>query len=182
MSESVEHYEIRVFLYKIEPVIWREISVPATATFWQLHELIQSAMGWKMRQLHEFRHGKGRYLKSVIATPDEEIVKGDDFRDESFTTLKEVVGRKQWPFRMLYLYDFGDEWLHEVVFQKKSEGPAGKAELLGGERNGPPEDCGGAFTYMSCLHGDLEWMDDTYQPDKFDKAAAKKRMARVKIK
>lgn len=181
MSKNVEHFEVKVFLYQIEPVIWRELTIPVTATFRQLHEVIQAAMGWKMRHLHEFRHGKGRNLKSVIATPDEEIVQGDDFRDENTTSLREVIGRKAFPFRMLYRYDFGDEWIHEVAFQGKTEGPVGKAVLLDGERNGPPEDCGGAFTYLSCLKGDLDWMDDDYQPEVFDKVAAKKRMTKLKI-
>lgn len=178
MSES---YEVKVFLYGIEPEIWREFTIPSSATFEKLHEVIQAAMGWERRHLHEFRHGKGRNLTSVVATPDEEIVKGDDFRDERETTLKELLGRKRFPFRMLYRYDFTDEWVHEVKFAGKVEGSSGKAEFKAGERNCPPEDCGGAHGYRAAVDGDLDWMDDEYDPEAFDAEAAAERVSAVRV-
>lgn len=176
-----EHYQIKVLLYHIEPTIWREFSVPSTATFEQLHQVIQAAMGWEDRHLHEFRHGKGRNLTSVIACDDEDIVKGDDFRDESETTLKELLGRKRFPFRMLYRYDFREDWIHEVAFLKKIECDEKEANLLGGERNCPPEDAGGAQGYRACIEGDLDWMDDAYDPEAFDVKAAEKRVLSVRV-
>lgn len=176
-----EHYEVRVLLYGIEPEIWREFSVPSSATFEKFHEVIQAAMGWERRHLHEFRHGKGKRLTSVVATPDEEIVQGDDFRDERETTLRELLGRKRFPFRMLYRYDFSDEWIHEVKFTAKIEDGGAKAKFIGGERNCPPEDCGGADGYRAAVDGDLDWMQDGYDPVKFDVKAAGKRVGGVKF-
>lgn len=176
-----EHYELKILLYQIEPAIWREVSVPASATFRQLHEVLQAAMGWEMKHMHEFRHGKGRNLTSVVATPDEEIVEGDDFRDENTTTLKELLGRKRFPTRMLYRYDFREDWIHEVTFKKKVECDEPKAKLLSGERNCPPEDAGGAHGYQACVDGDLDWMDDSYDPNKFDEKAAAKRVKAIKL-
>jgi len=176
-----EHYEVKVLLYGIEPAIWREFSVPSAVTFEKFHELIQAAMGWEKRHLHEFRHGKGRNLTSVVATPDEEIVEGDDFRDERETTLKVLLGRKRFPFRMLYRYDFTDEWIHEVKFTKKVEDGGEKVKYIDGERNCPPEDCGGAHGYQAAVDGDLDWMNDEYDPNKFDDKGAKKRLVSVKL-
>lgn len=176
-----EHYELKVLLYQIEPLIWREFSVPSTATFRQLHEVIQAAMGWELKHLHEFRHGKGKRLTSVIATPDEEVVQGDDFRDENTTTLKELMGRKRFPSRMLYRYDFQEDWIHEVTFKRKVECDEKKAKLIAGERNCPPEDCGGAHGYNSCVERVIDWMDDDYDPAKFDQKAAAKRVKAVKL-
>lgn len=176
-----EHYEFKIMLYQIEPLIWREVSIPSTATFRQLHEVIQAAMGWEKKHLHEFRHGKGKRLTSVIATPDEEVVQGDDFRDENNTTLKELLGRKRFPARMLYRYDFREDWIHEVAFLRKVECDEKKAKLLEGERNCPPEDCGGAHGYNSCVESVIDWMDDDYDPDKFDSKAAAKRVKAVKL-
>lgn len=176
-----EHYEFKVLLYQIEPQIWREVSIPSTATFRQLHEVIQAAMGWEKRHLHEFRHGKGKRLTSVIATPDEEIVQGDDFRHEDEVTLKVLMGRKRFPFRMLYRYDFREDWIHEIAFLRKTECDEKKAKLLAGERNGPPEDCGGAHGFNACLDGDLDWMNDEYDPILFDEKAINKRIKAVKL-
>lgn len=179
-QKPTENYQIKVLLYQIEPLIWRELSVPSSCTFAEFHQILQAAMGWERKHLHEFRHGKGRNLTSVIATADEEIVQGDDFRDESETTLREIVGRKHFPFRMLYRYDFTDEWIHEITFMQKLEA-TGKVELLDGDRNCPPEDCGGAFGYQSCVDGELDWMDDSYNPRRFDKTAAVERIKTIKL-
>ncbi|MGJ8671924.1 plasmid pRiA4b ORF-3 family protein [Rubritalea sp.] len=176
-----EHYVFKVMLYQIEPTIWREVSIPSTATFFELHKVIQAAMGWKDKHLHEFRHGKGKRLTSVIASIDEDIVQGDDFRDESLTTLKEVFARKRFPSRMLYRYDFREDWIHEVAFTDKVESDETVAKLLGGERNCPPEDAGGAHGYQACMDGDLDWLDDTYDPGEFDRKATTTRLKKVKI-
>ena len=69
--------------------------IPSSATFLGLHQTIQAAMGWQDKHLHEFRHGKGKRLTSVIASVDEDIVQGDDFRDENELTLREFFGRKR---------------------------------------------------------------------------------------
>ncbi|GAA5494654.1 hypothetical protein Rhal01_00817 [Rubritalea halochordaticola] len=175
-----EHYELKVILYGIEPLIWREISVPAETTFGKLHKLLQAAMGWEDKHSHEFRHGKGRNLTSVVADgSDVAVIKGEDFKDENELTLKQLIGRKHFPFRMLYRYDFSDDWIHELNFQRKSEG-SGKCALIDGERNCPPEDCGGSHGYQNCADGVLEWMDDDYDPSSFDKKAAEKRISKLK--
>ncbi|MFD2160019.1 plasmid pRiA4b ORF-3 family protein [Rubritalea tangerina] len=176
-----EHYTFKVMLYQIEPTIWREVSIPSTATFFQLHEVIQAAMGWEDKHLHEFRHGKGKRLTSVIASVDEDIVQGDDFRDENVTTLRELFGRRRFPIRMLYRYDFREDWIHEIAFAKKVENDSLCPELIGGERNCPPEDAGGAHGYQACVDGDLDWMDDSYDPEHFDAQSAQKRLNKLKI-
>ncbi len=51
---------------------------------------------------------------------------------------------------------------------------------VGASRNCPPEDAGGAHGYQACIEGDLDWMDDNYDPAKFDTKLAQKRVAKVK--
>ena len=84
-------------------------------------------------------------------------------------SLKDFVGRRRLPLRLLYRYDFNEDWVHEVVFEDRTEEGSGKLPvLLEGERAGPPEDCGGPEGYMAALRGDLEWLDDEYDPAKFN--------------
>ena len=158
---------VKVFLYQIEPEIWRRFSIPATATFKQLHDAVQHSMGWEDRHWHEFRHGKGKRLLDVIGPDHEEVEKGDNFQEESTVTLKDFVGRRHFPIRLLYRYDFKDEWIHEIAIE--GDLPI----LLEGERACPPEDCGGAFGYMAALNGDLMWLDDGYDPARFDPGKVK---------
>jgi hypothetical protein len=72
--------------------------------------------------------------------------------------------------RMLYRYDFADEWIHEVVFDKREEGEGGP-QMIDGERACPPEDFGGAFQFMQALAGEIEWDNPGYDPAVFDIAS-----------
>ena len=154
---------IKVFLYDIEPEIWRRFTIPAEATFAEFHQVIQKAMGWNDEQAHQFRYGKGRSLTNVISDTKEQVAPNDAFEDESDVTLASFVGRKKVPIRLLYRYDFFDDWTHELVIEKKLD--TGELKLLEGERACPPEDCGGSFNYRECLGGFAEWMDDDYDPE-----------------
>ncbi len=174
MSKCTTKYTLKIFLYEISPQIWRRLTVPGSATFAELHELLQLSMGWEDKQPHEFRYGKGKNLTDVIATAGEDVVVQGKFDDENELTIDQFFNRRRLPLRMLYRYDFLEDWVHELVFEKKQEldeGEVTAAELLEGERACPPEDCGGTWGYMSALEGDVEWMDDEYDPELFDPTA-----------
>jgi hypothetical protein len=96
--------------------------------------------------------------------------------------------------RLIYEYDFGDSWEHEVVLLKigppKVKGlyPA----VIDGARNCPPEDCGGPMGYeelMGIAHRKrqgialdddeqhrIEWLGE-YDPEAFDLDKSNGRMA-----
>lgn len=174
MSKCPTKYTIKVFLYEISPQIWRRFTISGSAKFAELHEIIQRAMGWEDKQPHEFRYGKGKNLTNVIASKDEDIEVEGNFDDEDKITIDQFINRKKLPYRMLYRYDFLEDWVHELVFEKKdelSEGERVVPKLIEGERACPPEDCGGTWGYMSALEGDVEWMDDEFDPELFDPTA-----------
>ena len=171
MINSKVKFRVKVFLYEISPQIWRRFSLSGNATFEDLHVVIQQAVGWENKQQHEFRYGKGKKLTDVIGPKDEDIVIEGAFHEESQITLGEFLNRKKLPFRMLYRYDFLEDWVHEVVIEKKEEIDEVddiQAEFLEGERACPLEDCGGPWGYMSALEGEVAWMDDEYDPEVFN--------------
>lgn len=160
---------VKVFLYGIQPPIWRRFSLDAAATFLELNDAIQAAMGWDNKHPHEFRHGKGKRLVDVIGPVGLEDQTPGAFQDESKLAIADFLGRRQLPIRILYRYDFADEWVHEVVFEKREAGEAGEGpRMIEGERNCPEEDSGGTFQYMQALHGDTEWLRPGYDPEAFD--------------
>jgi hypothetical protein len=87
--------------------------------------------------------------------------------------------------RCLYVYDFGDNWEHELTLievASRSKHDPFVRRLTGGERAFPPEDCGGISGYEECLairNGQTaglaprqlqekkEWLGD-WQPESFD--------------
>ena len=107
--------------------------------------------------------------------------KGDNFQEEGSVSIRQFVGRRHFPIRLLYRYDFNDEWIHEICIEEKTDqGEGGLPILIEGARACPPEDSGGAFGYLAALNGDLMWLDDGYDPEAFDPQAVKfgKRRAR----
>lgn len=169
-SSDPERVVVKMFLYGIQPQIWRRFSVPLDVTFARFNQVIQSAMGWDGKHPHEFRHGKGKRLVDVIGPVGLEDQVLGEFQDEAKLTLAAFIGRRRLPVRILYRYDFADEWIHEIVFEKREPGGEGGPEMLEGERACPPEDFGGTFQYMQALHGEIEWMHPGYDPDAFDVA------------
>jgi hypothetical protein len=161
---------VKVFLYGIQPQIWRKFSISKDVTFLALSDAIQSAMGWANKHPHEFRHGKGKRLVDVIGPIGLQDQVLGDFQDELQLTVAEYLGKRRLPLRMLYRYDFADEWIHEVVFEKRATGDGGP-EIIDGARACPPEDFGGTFQYMQALHGEIEWMNPSYDPEAFDPKA-----------
>ena len=171
MAKAKVEFTVKVFLYEISPQIWRRFTLSENSTFEDFHLFIQQAMGWENKQQHEFRFGKGKKLTDVIGPKDDDIVVEGTFQEESKLTLGEFFNRKKLPFRMLYRYDFLEDWVHEVVIEKKEdidELDDVVAELLEGERACPLEDCGGPWGYMSALEGEVAWMDDEYDPNAFN--------------
>lgn len=166
-KSAADRVVVKVIMYGIQPKITRTFSISGSVNFLELHDAVQAAMGWDNKHPHEFRHGKGKRLVDVIGPVGLEDQTLGDFQDETQLTIAEYIGRKRLPLRMLYRYDFADEWIHEIVFDKRAEGEGGP-EMIDGARACPPEDFGGAFQYMQALAGEIEWAHPGYEPEFFD--------------
>jgi hypothetical protein len=181
LRKSANHFvfRFRVELRDIAPPIWREIEVPGSYSFWDLHVAIQDAMGWQDYHLHAF---------SPIESSNWEI--GIPF-DDDFKGERETMAGWQVPVakhfqragdRMVYHYDFGDDWTHDVVLEDITACDSKKpVACTAGERACPPEDCGGPWGYQTLLealadpthdqHEELKgWIGDTFDAEGFDSA------------
>lgn len=125
--------------------MWRRIQIPAAATTADLHEVLQEALGWTNSHLHEFGVGAERF-----GVPDLEWGDEDDVRDEAGVSVGEVaaVGAK-----LSYVYDFGDNWRHDLTVEQIVVAEAGVRypRCLDGARACPPEDVGGPGGYETFL-------------------------------
>jgi hypothetical protein len=132
-------YEVKITLAEVaDPPVWRRLLVPAAIRLDRLHNVIQAAMGWQSSHLHVFSDGQTEYGR-----PDPEL----PFRDERTATLGDLLPREgSWA---RYTYDFGDDWKHEIVVEKRLAAEPGMAYpvCVAGEGACPPEDCGGAWGY-----------------------------------
>lgn len=137
-------YLLKIQLLDIEPAIWRRFVVPANITLDRLHDVIQIVMGWTDSHLHEFTIGKKRYTERPQS-------KEEGAQEEKFRLL-DLIKKDGRTFT--YLYDFGDDWRHELVLEDSHF--AGQEldfpiTCLEGARACPPEDVGGAMGYQVFL-------------------------------
>ena len=110
--------------------------------------------------------------------PDQEF--GLDRENEDKIRIDQVLRKTK--DKLLYEYDFGDGWEHDVVVEKVLPIVSGNKRypmVTGGRHACPPEDCGGIPGFYRLLeilgkpdhpeHEELlEWLGDEYNPEHFD--------------
>lgn len=177
---GVSTFVLSVQLDDCEPTIWRRLAVASDVCLDQLHEVLQSAMGWTGSHLHQFTIGPAArdpwVLPFLSAYAERE---GEDGVPERDVRLDQVLARPG--DRLYYDYDFGDGWEHTVTLLEvhPPDARAPRARCLSGARSCPPEDCGGVDGYGDILTALAapELADDeirrrlAWLPEDFDPAA-----------
>lgn len=138
-------YQMRVYLRKISPVIWRRLLVRSDSSVADLHYLLQIVMNWSDYYLHQFRIRGKRYGVARL--------EGPWFQDRA-----EEVLLHHFQFRprerFLYEYNFFDQWEHEIrveqilPFDSQKQYPI----CIGGANAAPPEQCGGPARFLALKH------------------------------
>lgn len=178
-------YQVKITLLDIEnPPVWRRVLVPAAIRLDRLHETVQVAMGWQNAHLHAFVDGQ-----TYNGVPDPEL----GHRDEHETRLNDLV---QPGGRLMYVYDFGDYWEHEIAVEEATVAEPGTSYPLcvAGQGACPPEDSGGLPGYERLVqvlsdpahaeHQDmLRWLGldnrGQFDPTRFTPGEANRRLAVV---
>ncbi|HEY4467951.1 MAG TPA: plasmid pRiA4b ORF-3 family protein [Klebsiella sp.] len=136
-------YQLKVTLTETTPAVWRRFVVPASITLDRLHDVLQIVMGWEDSHLHDFIFKKKIYTELPESSTDEY---------EAVTRLNELLKKKG--NTLIYRYDFGDDWLHEITLEDKNYFPDEMLcpfECIEGEMICPMEDCGGPGSYTHML-------------------------------
>lgn len=126
----------------VKPPVWRQLLVPSQYNFLQFHQVIQAAFGWRSYHLFHFAERKYDMYRIGIEDPnypDGDLLEADD------VSLSEIF--KDPGDKFVYVYDFGDDWVHLIRLEKILEENISKAKCISGEGACPPEDCGGPLGY-----------------------------------
>jgi len=180
-------YQLKISLQDAQPPIWRRFLVSKNVTLRKLHRIIQDVMGWTDTHLHEYEINGKRY-----GQPEDECGDSDpDILDEAKARIGQLIVEEG--SRFLYVYDFGDDWVHLLELEKilKPEAGVKYPVCLAGERNCPPEDCGGVFGYQDFLaaftdptHPDHEEVRESlyegWDPEEFDITTVNKLLWRIR--
>jgi hypothetical protein len=164
---------LRVELDGVRPPVWRRIAVPSNTTLDQVHQMIQTAMGWEDVHLYAFQTEAGMIHDPRSAAP------GLAADGERVVSVACEPGEQ-----FCYLYDYGDDWWHTVTVEEvRAAGEENTFRILGGSGGCPPEDCGGPVGYLRLLralndladpdHFDaLDWLGEDFDPARYDEPQA----------
>lgn len=128
-----------------KPPVWRRVLVPADFTFSGLHAVIQEAFGWWNEHLYCF--GNTPYRRQLtIAEPNEDDWDEPDYNAREFT-VGEFFGEGTGAQKLCYVYDFGDDWIHDITLEQVIDRESSHATCTAGKGACPEEDCGGVWGY-----------------------------------
>lgn len=123
--------QLKISLKHIGIPVWRRIQINEDCTFQKLHQTIQIAFGWTDTHLHNFeiRKSNGQKVDALYIEPseqdEEELFPFYSFGDKRVIpeqSDEKNVHLSTWlqqeKDRILYTYDFGDNWEHDIVLEK----------------------------------------------------------------
>ncbi len=183
VAKTVDSFELKVTLMGTKPPIWRRFTVPSDIMLPELHIVLQIVMGWYDSHLH------GYYLRPARSGA---LTRRNwkELPSESRKTLDAILRAPD--VLLMYEYDFGDSWLHEIKLEKRIPGSSIKTTptCIEGERACPPEDCGGVGGYEYLIevlrdksHAEheetLEWFEEEFDSEIFDRDEVNRKLVEV---
>ena len=170
-------HRLKITLKGIRPPIWRRLEVASNTGLHELSAILEAVMGWSGGHLHAFEAGGVTY-QMPSEFDDFGHYRTVDERKAKLAKVLPAVGAK-----MVFEYDFGDGWTHDVVVEAITPTvlDAVYPVCVGGKRACPPDDCGGPWGYGELLetladpsHEDhqsmLEWCGGPIDPEAFNAA------------
>ncbi|MCP5244686.1 MAG: plasmid pRiA4b ORF-3 family protein [Burkholderiales bacterium] len=165
-------YQLKITLKSLRPPIWRRFLIASDTKLDEVHHTLQIVMGWTNSHLHEFEKNAVRYgeLDEGFASESQD--------ERKFRLEKLLKHEKE---KLIYTYDFGDNWEHEVLLEKIIPFEHGLVlpVCIKGKRACPPEDIGGVWGYAAFLEAVLDsdhpeheemldWVGEDFDSEHFD--------------
>lgn len=169
-------YQIQISLIGSKPKIWRRVLIQSDLLLSDFHKVIQTSMGWTNSHLHQFIKDEIFYSERL---PDD--ITREEMSNVDYVNMKVSDLLRKEEDRIIYEYDFGDGWNHDLILEKILPGD-NELEFpicLAGKMNCPPEDCGGIRGYSDILeilkdtdHEEYEsyivWLGGKFNPAYFN--------------
>jgi len=179
-------YRLKITLMESKPSIWRRILVEEDVLLSDLHKIIQTTMGWTNSHLHHFIKDDAFYTERMPNDDFWEEMNNVDYKGMRLNQLLPFVKNT-----VVYEYDFGDGWDHEVLLEKfiKVDESLKYPICIAGSMNCPPEDIGGIMGYCEMLkvlrnpnneeyESYISWLGGEFDYKEFDIDKINKKLAK----
>ena len=131
-------YQLKITINGIIPPIWRRILVSEHISLYKLHHIIQESFRWSNYHLYYF----GEETSKI---GDSSLWEDDETQPDRLITIRRVLNPEHPTLN--YTYDMGDDWVHTIELEQVLPQMKTQRKCIGGERQCPPEDCGGVGGY-----------------------------------
>ena len=143
-----------------KPPIWRKIKINQNTTFEDFHYIIQIAFGWEDEHLYQFSPKGWNSYPVLIA---ETYMESDDLNDFSdpktfpngerydVAKIKLKDYFKKLKQKMIYIYDFGDDWEHQIELVEITDEVLLHPMCISGKGSDLEEDCGGIWGFYNMV-------------------------------
>src|SRR5271170_2622681 len=144
-SAATTVHTVKASLHGAKPPVWRRLELPSELTLDMVHEVMQIAFAWHGYHLHQFETACGAYGR-----PDDDWG-FEEVGDESTVALAQVAAEEK--AKIVYVYDFGDDWRHDIVVEKIIPALPGVAypRCTGGRGWAPEGDSGGIWAHNEAV-------------------------------
>ena len=186
MTQIEQVARLKIQLDEWQPIIWRRIEIPLTASLKALHDAIQAAMPFLDYHLFEFTIGDRRY---GIPDPEWDTLGHKTYAAKN-TKLSKLIENGM--TTLSYTYDFGDNWQHTITIEAVSAADpmAEYPRYIDGDGCAPPEDVGGLTGFENFLEAMADpdheehdavktWYGALFKPEILDEEAIRIRMAKL---
>jgi len=146
-AKQAEIYQLKIILKYVRPPVWRRVQVASGITLAKLHRIIQEVMGWYDARIFISSLSPGSIMESQAPMTS----RSWRSRTREKARVSQVLSKPKQ--KIVYEYDFGDGWEHEIALEKILQPEPGVRypRCIGGARACPPEDCGGTGGYENFL-------------------------------
>lgn len=124
-EKGIQKAEIHIHLKPgHHPDVVRVVHVPVAMTLGELHTVIQTCFMWSDSHLHLYILQDGTIIQSSEAVSEEFTIEND--------SPGRMIAEREWTIEKLnqsqnkafqYIYDLGDDWMHEIQIQRIFEEP-----------------------------------------------------------
>ena len=140
-------YQLKITLKGTSPPVWRRIWIPADMTFRNLHEAIQYLFGWMDYHLYDFEIAR-EHVKILCDDGEAFEFERDTVFKDMDTPLHTYLKEKM---KLVYTYDYGDNWEHVILVEKQSEEAQSQIRLLKWKQDNLAEDAGNVDGYQEIV-------------------------------
>jgi hypothetical protein len=169
-------YQLKIKLRGFtDPPVWRRILMPGQFTFSTFHLVIQEAFGW--RNVHLFMFGYKPYSRDLYISVPNDYDREPPTYDARKLTVEDYYYDGDLKKKLCYVYDFGDDWIHEIKLEKMIPEERLFASCIAGKGECPGEDSG--------MSWDDEYDDEEESSDKstkFDLTEINKKVQKIRNK